>query len=105
MPSLMNRTWNTPWWMPPSSRSTETVRAQKGTQSQAIGRSKGKMTTNIQALTDALGNLVRFELLLGHRFDRVSVAPLIDGIEFGAVVADKAFDSNNIGIIITNWFS
>ena len=54
------------------------------------------MTTKILALTDALGNLVRFELLPGHRFDTVGVAPLIDGIEFGAILADKAFDSNNI---------
>ncbi len=54
------------------------------------------MTTKILALTDALGNLVRFELLPGHRFDTNGVAPLIDGLEFGAVLADKAFDSNNI---------
>lgn len=54
------------------------------------------MTTKILALTDALGNLVRFELLPGHRFDTVGVAPLINGIEFGALLADKAFDSNNI---------
>ena len=27
------------------------------------------MTTKILALTDALGNLVRFVLLPGHRFD------------------------------------
>ena len=54
------------------------------------------MTTKILALTDALGNLVRFELLPGHRFDTVGVAPLIDGIEFGALLADKAFDSNTI---------
>ena len=54
------------------------------------------MTTKILALTDALGNLVRFELLPGHRFDTVGVAPLINGIEFGALLADKAFDSNTI---------
>jgi transposase len=42
----------------------------RGTQSQAIGRSKGGMTTKILALTDALGNLVRFVLLPGHRFRR-----------------------------------
>ncbi|SDU45183.1 transposase, IS4 family [Stappia sp. ES.058] len=54
------------------------------------------MTTKILALTDALGNLVRFELLPGHRFDTVGVAPLINGIEFGALLADKAFDSNKI---------
>jgi transposase len=54
------------------------------------------VTTKILALTDALGNLVRFVLLPGQRFDTVGVAPLIDGIEFGALIADKAFDSNDI---------
>ena len=54
------------------------------------------MTTKILALTDALGNLVRFVLLPGQRFDTVGVPPLIAGIEFGALIADKAFDSNDI---------
>jgi transposase len=54
------------------------------------------MTTKILALTDALGNLVRFVLLPGHRFDTVGVAPLISGIEFGGLIADEAFDSNAI---------
>jgi transposase len=54
------------------------------------------MTTKILALTDALGNLVRFFLLPGHLFDTVGVPPLIDGLDFGALIADKAFDSNAI---------
>ena len=54
------------------------------------------MTTKILALTDALGNLVRFVLLPGHRFDTVGVPPLIDGLDFNALVADKAFDSDTI---------
>ncbi|HXR53248.1 MAG TPA: IS5 family transposase [Steroidobacteraceae bacterium] len=70
--------------------------AKGGPASQAIGRSKGGMTTKILALTDALGNLVRFVLLPGQRFDTAGVAPLIEGIEFGAFIADKAFDSNDI---------
>lgn len=37
---------------------------------------------------------MRFVLLPGHRFDTVGVAPLIDGISFDALLADKAFDSN-----------
>ena len=52
------------------------------------------MTTKILALTDALGNLVRFVLLPGHRFATVGVAPLIQDLEFGALIADKAFASN-----------
>ncbi len=52
------------------------------------------MTTKILALTDALGNLVRFELLPGQRYETVGVAPLIKDIGFGALLADKAFDAN-----------
>jgi len=54
------------------------------------------MTTKILALTDALGNLVRFVLMPGQRFDSVGVPPLIEGVEFDALIADKAFDSNAI---------
>jgi transposase len=54
------------------------------------------MTTKILALTDALGNLVRFELLPGHRYDTIGLPPLIAGLEFDALIADKAFDSNAI---------
>lgn len=54
------------------------------------------MTTKILALTDALGNLVRFNLLPGHRFDTLGVEPLIEGVDFGGLIADKAFDSDAI---------
>jgi len=54
------------------------------------------MTTKIVALTDALGNLVRFVLLPGQRFETAGVPPLIEGIAFGALIADKSFDSNAI---------
>lgn len=48
------------------------------------------MTTKILALTDALGNLVRFRLMPGQRFDSVDVPPLIDGLEFDAFIAMRA---------------
>jgi transposase len=35
-------------------------------------------------------------LLPGQRFDTVGVAPLIHGISFDALIADKAFDSNSL---------
>ena len=54
------------------------------------------MTTKILALVDALGNLVHFVLLSGQRFDTIGVEPLIEGINFGALIGDKAFDSNTI---------
>ena len=58
------------------------------------------MTTKILALTDALGNLVRFILLPGQRFETVGVEPLIEGIDFGALLGDKAFDSNAIVAVL-----
>ena len=54
------------------------------------------MTTKILALTDALGNLARFVLLPGRRFDTVGVAPLISGVELGGLTADEAFASDAI---------
>jgi transposase len=66
--------------------------AQGGTQNQA--RSRGGLT--IVALVDALGNLVRFVLLPGQRHDSVGVDPLLRDIDFAALLADKAFDSDAI---------
>ena len=39
---------------------------------------------------------MRFVLLPGQRFDTVGVPPLIEGLAFGALIADTAFDSNAI---------
>ncbi len=46
------------------------------------------------ALTDALGNLVSFELLPGQRHDTIGAASLIGATTFGGLIADKAFDVN-----------
>ena len=54
------------------------------------------MTTKILALTDALGNLVRFNLLPGQRYDTIGVAPLIKDVAFRGLIADKAFDTDAI---------
>lgn len=37
---------------------------------------------------------MRFNLLPGNRYDTVAVAPLIEDIEFDAILADKAFDAD-----------
>ena len=54
------------------------------------------MTTKVLALTDALGNLVRFKLLPGQRSEIVGVYDLIDGLAFEALMADKAFDADHL---------
>ena len=46
------------------------------------------------ALVDALGNLARFILLPGQRHDSLGVEPLLDGVALGALIGDKAFDSD-----------
>lgn len=38
----------------------------------------------------------------GRRFDTIGVAPLINAIEFGALLADKAFDNNTLWPISTS---
>src|SRR5436309_1908149 len=68
--------------------------AKGGAETNAIGRSRGGLTTKIVALVDALGNLVRFVLLPGQRHDTVGVAPLIEGVSFEALLGDKAFDAD-----------
>src|SRR5271166_3699619 len=69
-------------------------RRKRGTRNQAIGRSRGGLTTKIVALVDALGNLARFVLLPGQRHDSIGVEPLITGVDFDALIADKAFDND-----------
>ena len=48
------------------------------------------------ALVDALGNLVRFLLLPGQSHQSKGLAPLISNLPFGALLADKAFDSDSL---------
>ena len=66
----------------------------RGTQHQAIGRSRGGLTTKIIAQVDALGNLLRFLLLLGQAHNMKGVALLIRDVCFGALLNDKAFDAD-----------
>jgi transposase len=38
--------------------------------------------------------VARFVLLPGQRHDSIGVEPLIEGVDFGALIADKAFDND-----------
>ncbi|OYV41555.1 MAG: IS5/IS1182 family transposase, partial [Rhodospirillales bacterium 20-64-7] len=58
--------------------------------------SRGGLTTKIVALVDALGNLIDFVLLAGQRHDSKGVAPLIEGLTFGAFLGAKAFDTDKL---------
>ncbi|WP_321363679.1 IS5 family transposase [uncultured Celeribacter sp.] len=75
--------------------------AKGGPQSQAIGRSRGGMTTKIVALTDALGNLVDFRLLPGQAHDLRGVPELIDKLAADHLLADRAFDADWLRTALT----
>ncbi len=68
-------------------------RRKRGTEKQAIGKSRGGRTTKIAAVVDALGYLIRFVLLPGNRHDITSFDALLAGIYSLALIGDKAFDA------------
>ena len=57
-------------------------------------RVRGGLTIKIVVLVHALGNLARFTLLPGQRHDSVGAESLLCGVTLGALIADKAFDSD-----------
>ena len=61
---------------------------------QAIGRSKGGLSTKIHALTDALGNPTGFFLSGGQASDLAGADHLLPGLEADALLADQASDAD-----------
>ncbi len=66
----------------------------KGLCQQGIGRSRGGLTSKIVAVMDALGYLVKFVILPGQKHDLVGTPQVIEGLSFGALIADRAFDAD-----------
>jgi transposase len=76
-------------------------RAQKrGTDDEALGRSRGGLTTKINAVVDALGNPLRFILTGGQAHDSKQAEALIDGFDFDKLLADKGYDTNHFRAVI-----
>ena len=69
---------------------------------EAMGNSRGGLSTKIHAAVDALGNPVRFILRAGQ-FGNLQSEALIDGASSLYFVADKGYDSDEfIAAIETN---
>jgi transposase len=66
----------------------------RGSEDEALGRSRGGFSTKVNIAVDALGNPVRFILVAGQVQDICKAEGLIDGFSFDHVIADKAYDSN-----------
>jgi transposase len=61
---------------------------------QAIGRSKGGLSTKIHATCDALGNPTGFHLTPGQAHDLHGADALLNNLKaIGAFLADKAYDA------------
>lgn len=61
---------------------------------EGLGRSRGGLTTELHAATDALGNPLRWLLTPGQRHDITQAEALIDGVATDAVVADRGHDAD-----------
>src|SRR5262249_8651836 len=58
---------------------------------QAIGRSRGGLSTKIHALVDALGNPANLRLTPGQDHDLAGAAALLENADPGALIGDKAY--------------
>lgn len=61
---------------------------------QAIGRSRGGLSTKIHALVDALGNPLRFLLTPGQAHDLAGADALLPQMAADLLIADRAFDAD-----------
>ena len=62
---------------------------------QAIGSSRGGLTTKIHARVEALGKPTEFFLTSGQVHDLAGADVLLADLETGAVIADKAYDADD----------
>jgi transposase len=74
--------------------STQCRGAEKGGFDQAIGRSKGGLSTKIHATVDALGNPTGFHLTGGQACDLEGADVLLPQLEAEVLLADKGFDAD-----------
>ena len=63
---------------------------------QALGRSRGGLSTKIHATVDALGNPLRCLLSGGHVADITHGQALIEGFAAQALLADQGYDANHL---------
>jgi transposase len=73
--------------------STAPARSKKD-EDQAIGRSRGGLSTKIHALVDAFGNSLAFLLTPGQAHDLVGADALLPQMAADLLIADRAFDAD-----------
>jgi transposase len=71
------------------------VQQKKHQNEEAMGKSRGGLSTKIHAAVDALGNPVRFLLTGGQHSEIRQADALIEGFEADYVIADKGYDADS----------
>ncbi len=71
------------------------VRQKKQQDQEAMGKSRGGLSTKIHAAVDALGNPVRFILTAGQYSEIKQANALIQGLTADYVIADKGYDADS----------
>ena len=66
-----------------------------GSEDQAIGRSRGGLSTKIHMAVRGLGCPVRFMLTAGQKGDAPQAAALIEGLPAEVIMADTAYDADH----------
>src|SRR5882724_11192584 len=66
-----------------------------GIGNQAIGRSRGGLTTKIHVIVDALGNPLALSLTGGNAHDITQAEPLAAQVEPEALLGDKGYDTDS----------
>jgi Transposase DDE domain len=69
-------------------------RPKGGSEDEAIGRSRGGLSTKISIAVDTLGNPVRFILTAGQVADIRQAEGLIEGLSLENLLADKGYDAD-----------
>jgi transposase len=77
-------------------------RQKKQQNDEAMGKSRGGLSTQIHAAVDALGNPVRLLLTAGQTSEYTQAEALIEGFAAGDILADKGYDSDRFVSAIEN---
>jgi len=76
------------------------VRQKKLQHEEAMGKSRGGLSTKIHAAVDALGNPIRFILTAGQHSEIKQANALIQGFTADYVIADKGYDADSFIAVI-----
>jgi transposase len=71
------------------------VQQKKRQNNEAMGKSRGGLSTKIHAAVDALGNPIRFILTAGQHSEIKQANELIQGFRTDYVIADKGYDADS----------